>query len=93
MQGCEGAVLLWQVNMELLQCAGWLVGCILSPMCIIVLTNTINIYRLCFLLALQIDFFIREGTEYCVLPMQSARYELGFNPVMAVHQIQRFTDL
>lgn len=61
-------------------------------MCIVVLTNSINIYRLCFLLALQIDFFIRERTEYYVLPMQSARYELRFNPVMTVHEIQRFMD-
>lgn len=67
-------------------------GCILSPMCIVVLTNSINIYSLCFLLALQIDFFIRERTEYYVLPMQLARYELGFNPVMAAHRIQKFMD-
>lgn len=34
------------------------------------------------LLTLQMTAFMRERTEYYVLPMQSTGYELGFDPVV-----------
>lgn len=57
-------------------------GCILSPVCITMLINSINIYTFCFFVTLQLDSHEREREEYYILPMQSAGYELIFDPVM-----------
>lgn len=58
------------------------VGCILSPVCVIILTNSINIHRFYFLLTLQMDSFMKQRDECCVPHMQSAGFELFFDLVM-----------